>query len=95
MLQEILYRYSALNKRELAGRVYSLFVEVCTNVLPVTIADTDLGKNLLLKHTRLSARDALHAAVMRNHGITVVATFDKGFDEAPGVRRMRLGTAGE
>jgi len=38
----------------------------------------------------ISARDALHAAVMLNHGIEWIATFDTGFDRVAGIPRFRL-----
>jgi predicted nucleic acid-binding protein len=31
-----------------------------------------------------------HAAVMLNHGLTEIATFDEGFDRIEGIRRIRL-----
>jgi hypothetical protein len=91
VLQEILYRYSALNRRDLATQVYDFFVEICPTVLDVTVADTDLARDLLLEIPALSARDAVHAAVMRNHGIDRIASFDEGFDDVPGVTRFDIG----
>jgi predicted nucleic acid-binding protein len=38
----------------------------------------------------ISARDAVHAAVMLNHEIGSIATFDTGFDRVPGIRRLKL-----
>lgn len=35
-----------------------------------------------------SARDALHAATMELHGIRHILTFDRGFDELPGLERI-------
>jgi predicted nucleic acid-binding protein len=35
----------------------------------------------------LSARDAIHVAVMRQHGIDDILTFDTGFDIVTGLRR--------
>ncbi|HEX5216357.1 MAG TPA: type II toxin-antitoxin system VapC family toxin [Vicinamibacterales bacterium] len=90
VLQEILYRYSALNRRDLAGAVYDLFVQFCPVVLPVTLADTDRARALVMKLDRVSVRDAVHAAVMLNHDIRDIATFDEGFDRVPGVSRLRL-----
>lgn len=90
VLQEILWRYSALKKLELARQVYDLFVEICPVVLPVTLAETDLARDLLCDGTPISARDALHASVMRNHGIEWIATFDEGFDKIKGLRRLKL-----
>mgnify|MGYP003394038726 CR=1 FL=1 len=80
VLQEILYRYSALGRLDLAGTVYDLFVQVVHEVFDVTLADTDVARDLLLSTGGLSARDAVHAAVMLNRGVTTIATFDRGFE---------------
>lgn len=90
VLQEILWRYSVLGKLELASQIYDLFVEICPVVLPVTLAETDVARDLLCGGSPISARDALHAAVMRNHGIEWIATFDEGFDKVKGLRRLKL-----
>lgn len=90
MLQEILYRYSALQQFDLARQIYDLFVIACPLVFDVTLADTNRARDLLLDRTGISARDALHAAVMLNHGIEWIATFDAGFDRVAGIHRIRL-----
>lgn len=90
VLQEILYRYSSLSRLDLARRVYDLFVEACPVILGVTLADTDKSRDLVCGGVAVSLRDAFHAAVMINHGIEWIATFDTGFDRISGVRRARL-----
>ncbi len=90
VLQEILWRYAALRRLDLAASVYDLFVQVCPEVLPVTLADTDRARKLLVAVRGISARDALHAAVMANHGIRTIATFDEGFGGVPGIARIAL-----
>lgn len=90
VLQEILYRYSSLQRLDLAREVYDLFVQICPLVLDVTLADTDRGRDLLLAHAGISAHDALHAAVMLNHEVDHIATFDQSFDRVPGVTRFHL-----
>jgi predicted nucleic acid-binding protein len=90
VLQEILCRYSALARRDLGGRVYDLFVEACPEVLDVTLADLDRAKDLISRTANISARSALHAAVMLNHEIEWIATFNREFDRIMGVRRMKL-----
>lgn len=90
VLQEILYRYSALARLDLAAQVYDLFVQVCPVVLPVSLADTDKAKELLVSLEGMSARDAVHAGVMLNHGISTIATFDAGFDRIPKIKRLKL-----
>jgi predicted nucleic acid-binding protein len=90
VLQEILYRYSALRRLDLAASVYDLFVQLCPTVLPVTLADTDRAKTLLVDTPGISVRDALHAAVMLNHDLAEIATFDEGFDDVDGITRVAL-----
>jgi predicted nucleic acid-binding protein len=90
VLQEILYRYTALRRPDLAGEVYELFVQLCPEVLPVTLADTDRARDLLLALEGISARDAVHAAVMLNNGVKQIASFDRGFDQIPEIARAEL-----
>jgi predicted nucleic acid-binding protein len=90
VLQEILYRYAALKRLDLAASVYDLFVQICPTVLPVMLADTDRAKALLVSSGGISVRDAVHAAVMLNHDISEIATFDEGFDALDGISRVAL-----
>jgi len=90
VLQEILYRYSAIGRRGLAAEVYDLFVQLCPVVFDVTLADTDGARQLLLTYPELSARDCVHVAVMQSHELDVIATFDTGFDRVAGIRRLDL-----
>ena len=57
----------------------------------MTLADTDRARQLLTNTVGLSARDALHAAVMLNHDLSRIATFDRGFDAVTGLERVTLG----
>ena len=90
VLQEILHRYSSLGRRDMARDVYNLFADICPVVLDVTLADTDRARDLLCAHPRISSRDAVHAAVMLNHQLKRIATFDAGFDGMPGIERVQL-----
>jgi uncharacterized protein len=47
VLQEILYRYRALERCDLPRTVYDLFVQICPVVFDVTLADTDRARDLL------------------------------------------------
>ncbi len=90
VLQEILYRYSSIGRLDMASEVYELFVEICPVILDVTLADTDRARDLVCRGAGVSARDAVHAAVMLNHHIEWIATFDAGFDRVPGIRRLKM-----
>jgi predicted nucleic acid-binding protein len=88
VLQEILYRYASLGRRDLARDVYDLFVQLCPVVFPLTLADTDRAKAFLGSASDIGVRDAIHAAVMVNNEVTHIASFDTGFDRVPGVSRI-------
>ena len=87
VLQEVLCRYAALKRRDLAASVYDLFVQLCPVVFPVTLADTDRARTLVAAHESIGVRGAMHAAVMLNNSVTRIATFDEGFDAIDGVTR--------
>jgi predicted nucleic acid-binding protein len=87
-LQEI-HRYTALGRREVGSQVYDLFVQLCPEVLPITLADTDRARTLLNGVRGISARDALHVGVMLNSGIRQIASFDAGFDGVTGIQRLQ------
>ena len=89
VLQEILHRYNGMGRADLADDVYRLFTQICLVVFPVTLADTDRALGIL-RETSVSSRDAVHAAVMQNHEILQIATFDTGFDRVAGVSRFSL-----
>jgi len=90
VLQEILHRYSSLGKPALAAEVYDLTVEICPVVLDVTLADIDRARDLLTSIKGISSRDAVHSAVMLNHEVEWIATFDQGFDRVKGIRRLKI-----
>ncbi len=90
VLQEILYRYGALGRLDLAARVYDFFVELVPVVFDVTLADTDLAKELLTATGGVAARDCVHGAVMINNGVETIATFDRGFDGLGRLVRLDL-----
>jgi predicted nucleic acid-binding protein len=39
-------------------------------------------------HPELTARAAIHMAIMREHGIENVLNFDRHFDVLPGINRL-------
>lgn len=88
VLQEILYRYFALKRPDLAEQVYDLFVQLCPTVFPVTLADTDRARILLSRGLGIGVRDAVHAAVMLNNDVLRIATFDRAFDRMEQIERL-------
>jgi predicted nucleic acid-binding protein len=88
VLQEILHRYSALNKRERAIEVVRLFVGVVPTVLPVTLADIEGALDVHQRYRGLQARDSLHVAVMINNRVRRILSADQHFDAVSEVQRF-------
>jgi len=55
---------------------------------PVELEDVERAKSLLLGLTPLSARDALHVAVMERYDVSRLLSFDAGFDAVPWIERV-------
>lgn len=88
VLQEILHRYVALNRRDAIQPAFDALLGIVDDVLPIDVAVIERAKAIVLARAQLSARDAIHAAVMAEHAITRILSFDRGFDGLPGVRRI-------
>ena len=86
VLQEILHRYVAIDRRDAIGPAFDVLLGVVDEVLSVERTDVERARRLV-QTTPLSARDAVHLAIMRRHGISRIMTFDRGFDGIAGVRR--------
>jgi predicted nucleic acid-binding protein len=46
------------------------------------------AKAIVLGYAQLSARDAIHLAVMQRQGVTRILSFDRGLDVFPGIERI-------
>lgn len=88
VLQEILHRYAAIDRRDAIQPAFDALLRVVDAVLPVTLEDVEAAKSIVLSPLRISSRDALHVAVMRRHGIGSILSFDRGFDAVDGLRRL-------
>jgi len=88
VLQEILHRYVSINRRESIQPAFDALLGVADEVLPVERAAVERAKEIVMGHRNLSARDAMHLAVMEQHGIERILSFDSGFDNFPGVTRL-------
>ncbi|HEX8815692.1 MAG TPA: type II toxin-antitoxin system VapC family toxin [Terriglobales bacterium] len=88
VFQEILHRYVAINRHESIQPAFDVLREIVDEVLPIDQATVERAKQIVLGYHRLSARDAVHLAVMQKHGIEEILTFDSGFDSFPGITRL-------
>ncbi len=88
VLQEILHRYAAINHRNAIQPAFDALLGVVDEVLTVDRVVVERAKQLVLAYQRVSARDAVHLAVMQLNGIGQILSFDSGFDGLPGITRL-------
>jgi len=89
VLQEILHRYVAIDRRNAIQPAFDALLGVTDEVLAVDLAAVERAKAIVLAYAQLSARDAIHLAVMEQHGLRKILSFDTGFDGYPGVERIK------
>jgi uncharacterized protein len=88
VLQEILHRYVAINRRDAIQPAFNALLGITDQVLAVDRATAERAKEIVMGHRQVSARDAVHLAVMEQHGIERILSFDSGLDGFPGVTRL-------
>lgn len=88
VLQEILHRYVAIDRRAAIQDAFDALDAVVDEVFPIDLAVVECAKSLVLAYARLSARDAIHVATMQQRGVSRIMSFDAGFDGMPGLVRL-------
>ncbi len=88
VMQEILHRYSAIGRPQDIDPAFDALLSIVDVVYPIERADVERARRLVLGKTRLSARDAVHVAVMQGRDIGRVMSFDRAFDAVPGIERI-------
>ncbi|MGA8872401.1 MAG: type II toxin-antitoxin system VapC family toxin [Candidatus Acidiferrales bacterium] len=88
VLQEILHRYVAISRRDAIQPAFNALLGITDQVLAVDRATAERAKEIVMGHRQVSARDAVHLAVMEQHGIERILSFDSGLDGFPGVTRL-------
>jgi predicted nucleic acid-binding protein len=88
VLQEILHRYVAIDRRDAIQPAFDALIGIVDQVLAVDRSIAERAKQIVLGYRQLSARDAVHIAVMEHNGIEQIMTFDPGFDSFPGITRL-------
>jgi predicted nucleic acid-binding protein len=88
VLQEILHRYVAMNRRDAIQPAFDALLHVVDHVYPVDTADLQRAKSIVLGVSQISARDAIHVAIMQRYGVDQILSFDTGFDEVGSIERI-------
>ena len=88
VLQEILHRYVAIDRREAIGPAFDALLAVVEAVYSIELLDVERARDLVIGKRKLSARDAIHVAVMERHGVKRIMSFDARFDTISGITRI-------
>jgi hypothetical protein len=88
VFQEILHRYTAIDKREAIGPAFQATLDLVDEVIAIEKADVLRAGEIAQNRVRMSARDAVHIAVMERRGIRSILSFDADFDRWPGLQRI-------
>ena len=86
--QEVLHRYVSIHRLDAIDPAIASLDAITDEVLPIQIADVRAARELIASVAGISARDALHAAVMRHAGIERIFSLDRGFDACPDLQRL-------
>jgi predicted nucleic acid-binding protein len=81
VLQEILHRYVVIKRLDAILRIVD-------EVIAINLPAVEKAKQIVLAYRLLSARDAVHLAVMEQRGISRILSLASGFDTVPGVTRI-------
>jgi predicted nucleic acid-binding protein len=88
VLQEILHRYSAIQRREAIAPALAAILEIVDEVFPIEKVDVLRAAEFNGTGEWLSARDSIHLAVMERRGVSSIVSFDADFDRWPGIERI-------
>jgi len=88
VLEEILHRYTAINRRDAIEPAFDALLGVVDVVHPIELEDVRRAGRLVGTTVRLSARDAIHLAVMQRRDIGRILSCDAAFDGLAGITRL-------
>ena len=93
MLQEILHIFWLRQQREKGIEVVESLLQMFPDVIPVGATEIYRAMRIFGQHSHLSARDAIHAAVVSEHRLDGIVSADRAFDGVAGVTRYDPGEA--
>ena len=88
VLQEILHRYASIKRRDAIGPAIQLILAIVDDVFAIEKADVLRAGEIVQSKSSLSARDAIHIAIMERRGVLSILSFDADFDRWPGLKRL-------
>jgi hypothetical protein len=88
VFQEMLHRYAALRRLDAVGPAFAVLHGMADRVLDIGVADVERARVWVMATPDLSARDALHVAVMERENVDRILSFDGAFDRLAFLSRV-------
>lgn len=88
VLQEILHRYVAINRRDAIQPAFDALLAIVDEVFAIDLEAVERARQIVLGYSELSARDAVHVAIMEKRQVEKIVSFDAGFDGIPSLVRL-------
>ncbi len=86
--QEILHRYVAISRPDALDAAIASLDAIVDETLTFGMPEIRAAREIIASTPRISARDALHVAVMSRARVTRIFSLDQGFDACPGIERV-------
>ena len=87
--QEILHRYTAIRRTDAIDGAFRSLDTIADEVFGYGMPEIRAAWTIIDSVEGVSARDALHVAVMRSNRVDRILSFDRGFDAIPGIERLQ------
>ena len=86
--QEILHRYTAIRRTDAIDAAFRSLDAIADEILTFGLPEIRAARSIIDAVDGVSARDALHVAIMRSRRIGRLLSFDRGFDGFPELDRL-------
>ena len=86
--QEILHRYTAIRRTDAIDAAFRSLDAITDEVLTFGMQEIRIARTIIDAVDGISARDALHVAIMRSSRVGRILSFDHGFDAFPDPERL-------
>lgn len=88
VFQEILHRYTAMHRIDAIQPAFDALEGIVDQIFPIEYDDVLSARDIVFSTEGISARDALHVAVMKHYQVASIFSFDQGFDRVQGIQRI-------
>jgi predicted nucleic acid-binding protein len=88
VLQEIVHRYAAIDRRDAIEPAVEATLNIVDDIFAIEKRDALRAAEIVKNRSAMSARDAVHVAIMERYRILSILSFDADFDRWPGLRRI-------